>query len=114
MKLVTRISQVLVVATLTAGLAACSNTAKGVKKDTENATENVAAGAETIDVKSALIADGTVDASDINVDTMADTKTVVLKGSVPTAEQKTAAEAIATKEAPDYKIDNQLTVKAAP
>jgi len=34
------------------------------------------------------IADGRVDASSIKVDTSASTKTVVLKGSVPIAEQK--------------------------
>ncbi len=59
-----------------------------------------------------MIADDTVDASDINVDTFHETKTVVLKGSVPTAAQKTEAARIAAREAEGYKIDNQLTVKA--
>lgn len=95
---------------LTVGLAACSNTARGVKQDAENATEKVAAGVETVDVKSALIADGRVDASNINVDTVADTKTVVLKGSVPTAEQKNTAEQVARQNAKGYTINNQLTV----
>ena len=49
------------------------------------------AATETIDVKTALMADASVDASDINVDTFHETKTVVLKGSVPTAAQKTEA-----------------------
>jgi hyperosmotically inducible periplasmic protein len=70
----------------------------------------VAAAVETIDVKSALIADRTVDASAINVDTVASTKTVVLKGSVPTADQKEEAGRIAAAEAPGYRIDNQLAV----
>ena len=61
-------------------------------------------------MKSALIADGRVDASNINVDTSASTKTVVLKGSVPTAQQKTTAEAIARDKAEGYTINNQLTV----
>lgn len=95
-------------------LPACSNTARGVAQDTERATEKVAAGVETMDVKAALIKDGTVDASSINVDTMAATKTVVLKGSVPTAEQRAAAEKIAMKHATGYKIDNQLTVVPKP
>jgi hyperosmotically inducible protein len=69
------------------------------------------AAAETIDVKTALMADATVDASDINVDTFHETKTVVLKGSVPTAAQKTEAGRIAAREAEGYKIDNKLTVK---
>lgn len=69
------------------------------------------AAGETIDVKTALMADDTVDADDINVDTFHETKTVVLKGSVPTAAQKTAAGRIAAREAEGYKIDNQLVVK---
>ena len=91
-------------------LAACANTARGVKSDAENITEKVAAGAETVDVKAALVADGRVDASNINVDTSADTKTVVLKGTVPTAEQKTMAETIAKDQAKGYTIKNTLTV----
>ena len=67
---------------------------------------------ETIDVKTALMADDMVDASDINVDTFHETKTVVLKGTVPSAAQKTAAGKIAAREAPGYKVDNQLTLKA--
>lgn len=90
--------------------AACSNTMRGVKQDTEKATENTAAGVETMDVKAALIADGRVDAANINVDTSASTKTVVLKGSVPTAEQKTMAETIAREQAKGYAVTNQLTV----
>lgn len=69
------------------------------------------AAGETLSIKTALIADKTVDASDINVDTYADTKTVVLRGTVPLMEQKTQAEKIAMQEAPSFHIDNQLTVK---
>lgn len=96
--------------TLTVGLAACAQTMKGAKQDTEKAAETVAAGVETMDVKAALIADGRVDASNVNVDTIASTKTVVLKGSVPTAEQKSAAERIARENAKGYTITNQLTI----
>ena len=91
---------------------ACANTVRGVKQDTEKVAEKTAAGANTVDVKSALIADGRVDASSINVDTNAQTKTVVLKGSVPTAEQKTQAEAIAHDKAEGYRIVNNLAVVA--
>jgi osmotically-inducible protein OsmY len=124
-------------------LAACDNTAAGVKKDAEiNAdkaataadraedkaapaareaaaeakeaareTGNaVAAAVETIDVKSALMADRTVDASHINVDTFHETKTVVLKGSVKTATQRDEAARIAAAEDPSYRIDNQLRI----
>ena len=93
---------------------ACANTVRGVKQDTEKVAEKTAAASNTVDVKSALIADGRVDASGVNVDTNAETKTVVLKGSVPTAEQKSTAEAIARDKAEGYRIVNQLTVAAAP
>jgi osmotically-inducible protein OsmY len=72
------------------------------------------AAVETIDVKSALMADRTVDASHINVDTMHETKTVVLKGSVKTATQRDEAARIAAAEAPGYRVDNQLTVVPNP
>lgn len=96
--------------TLSIGLVGCANTVQGAKQDTEKAAETVAAGAETVDVKAALIADGRVDASNINVDTVASTKTVVLKGSVPNADQKAAAERIARENAKGYTISNQLTI----
>ena len=135
-------------------LAACSNTAAGVKKDAEITADKAAAAAdkaedkadaaadkaepaaheaaaetreaardasgavkaavETVDVKSALMADRTVDASHINVDTFHETKTVVLKGSVKTATQRDEAARIAAAEAPGYRIDNQLTVVPNP
>jgi predicted small secreted protein len=69
---------------------------------------------ETIDVKSALMADRTVDASHIDVDTLHETKTVVLKGSVKTATQRDEAARIAAAEAPGYRIDNQLKVVPNP
>ncbi len=120
---------------------ACDNTARGVKQDAAEMKDDakkatdaakaegkdeaadakrtageagaaVDAATETLDVKAALMADSTVDASDINVDTYHETKTVVLKGSVPTAAQKTEAGRIAAREAEGYKVDNQLMVKA--
>ena len=135
-------------------LAACSNTAAGVKKDADinadkaavaadkaedkvdpavdkaqaagheaaavtkdaarDAGSAVKAAAETVDVKSALMADRTVDASHINVDTFHETKTVVLKGSVKSATQRDEAARIAAAEAPGYRVDNQLKVVANP
>ena len=79
-----------------------------------NAGGAIAAAIETIDVKSALMADRTVDASHINVDTFHETKTVVLKGSVKTATQRDEAARIAAAEATGYRIDNQLTVVPNP
>jgi len=109
MKRVPRLNVIALLALL-ATTAACANTMQGVKQDTENVAEKTAAGVETADVKSALIADGRVDAGNINVDTIATSKTVVLKGSVPTAEQRTVAEAIARDQAKGYAINNLLTV----
>lgn len=119
---------------------ACENTARGVKQDAAEARDEakeagdaakaeakdeasdakrtagearaaIDAATETLDVKAALMADNTVDASDINVDTYHETKTVVLKGSVPTAAQKIEAGTIAAREAEGFKVDNQLVVK---
>lgn len=100
----------VIAATAIVASAACGNTMRGIKTDTETNVEKTAGGVETMDVKAALIADGRVDAGGINVDTIASTKTVVLKGSVPTAEQKTVAEAIARDQAKGYRIENNLTV----
>jgi osmotically-inducible protein OsmY len=87
-------------------------TADEAKRTASDAGAAIDAATETLDVKAALMADSTVDASDINVDTYNETKTVVLKGSVPTAAMKTEAGRIAAREAEGYKIDNQLVVKA--
>jgi osmotically-inducible protein OsmY len=84
-----------------------------VKQYTEKVAEKTAAATNTVDVKSALIADGRVDASNINVDTNSTTKTVVLKGTVPTEQQKATAESIARDKAEGYAITNQLTVAPA-
>jgi predicted small secreted protein len=65
---------------------------------------------QTLDVKTALMADRAIDASRIDVDTDDKTKTVTLKGSVPNAAQKASAERIARDKAEGYKIRNMLTV----
>ena len=74
--------------------------------------DRAGAATETVDVKTALSMDKTVDASDINVDTDAATKIVTLKGTVASAEQRARAEAIAAREATGYRVDNQLAVKS--
>ena len=94
--------------------AATKDAAEATKNAAKDAGAAVAAAVETIDVKSALMADRTVDASHINVDTFHETKTVVLKGSVKTAAQRAEAARIAAAEAPSYRIDNQLTIVPNP
>ena len=88
--------------------------AAATREAARDATGALKAAIETIDVKSALMADRTVDASHINVDTFHETKTVVLKGSVKTATQRDEAARIAAAEAPGYRIDNQLTIVPNP
>jgi osmotically-inducible protein OsmY len=72
--------------------------------------ETMAAASNTFDVKASLLADSTIDASNVNVDTDGKAKTVTLKGSVPTAEQKAAAAQLAASVATGYKVVNQLVV----
>jgi predicted small secreted protein len=92
------------------GFAACANTARGVVEDTKDNTSAVRGGIETVDVKTAIIADKTIDSGAIDVDTYQDKKVVVLRGSVPTAEQKARAERIARDNAKGYTVENRLAV----
>jgi osmotically-inducible protein OsmY len=82
--------------------------AEAAKPDTG---DRAAAATETADVKLAISMDKTVDASNINVDTNAATKTVTLKGTVASAEQRARAEAIAVREATGFRVVNELVVK---
>ncbi len=92
------------------GATACAQTARGVVKDTKDNASAVRGGIETVDVKTAIIADKTIDSGAIDVDTYQDKKLVVLRGSVPTEAQKQRAGMIAQKNASSYRIDNQLAV----
>ncbi|HVR71310.1 MAG TPA: BON domain-containing protein [Vicinamibacteria bacterium] len=74
------------------------------------AGDAIGAAKQTFDVKAALTLDTTIDASHIDVDTSHETRTVTLRGTVPTAAQKDAAERIARDKAEGYTISNQLTV----
>src|SRR4051812_16895953 len=79
--------------------------------DAAHNTANAADGAQqTMQIKSALMADKSVDASNIDVDTNGMTKTVTLKGHVPSAAQKASAERIAKGKAPGYAIVNNLII----
>jgi osmotically-inducible protein OsmY len=89
---------------------AASDATRSAGDAVANAGRAADAAVETMDVKAALMADSRVDASGINVDTDHQTKTVVLKGRVPTAAQKTLAEQIAVEKAVGYRVQNDLTV----
>ena len=86
-----------------------------VAQETKDATRSVGAtldaAAQTMQIKTALIDADNLDANDIDVDTNAATKTVTLKGHVPTASQKAAAERIAKEKAPDYRVVNSIVVR---
>jgi hypothetical protein len=99
--------------TLALGAAACAQTAQGVVRDTKDNASAVRGGMETLDVKTAIIADKMVDSGAIDVDTFQDKKVVVLRGSVPTQAQKTKAGQIARDHATGYKIENRLAVVAS-
>ena len=92
------------------GAAACAQTARGVVEDTKDNTSAVRGAAETVDVKTAIIADNTIDSGAIDVDTYQDKKVVVIRGSVPTQMQKDKAGMIARDNAKGYTVDNQLAV----
>jgi osmotically-inducible protein OsmY len=78
------------------------------------AGKSLDAAKQTLDIKAALMADKTIDASHIDVDTNAETRTVTLKGTVPSAAQKDAAGRIASDKAEGYTVRNELTVSATP
>ena len=95
---------------------AAVNASRDATQDGEGAVERAgqaaSAAAQTAKVKAALVADTKVTASGIDVDTSAETKTITLKGHVPSAAQKTAAERIAVEKASaGYTVRNELTVR---
>jgi osmotically-inducible protein OsmY len=86
-----------------------------VAQESKDATRSVGAtldaAAQTMQIKTALIDADNLDANNIDVDTNASTKTVTLRGHVPSASQKAAAERIAKEKAPDYQVVNNITVR---
>jgi osmotically-inducible protein OsmY len=115
---------------------ACRNTAEGFKRVTEENKQKAAteagpaiekaseataaaarqaadaaqAGAQTVTVKTALLADRRVSSKDINVDTDLASRTVTLKGHVPTQAQKEIAGKIAVDRSAGYHVKNELTI----
>jgi osmotically-inducible protein OsmY len=93
---------------------AAKDAGHAIKEGAKDVAAEVDAKKQTVDVKTALMADKAVDASHIDVDTDASTKTVTLKGSVPSQSQKVKADQIAREHAEGYRIVNQLTVSGKP
>jgi osmotically-inducible protein OsmY len=82
------------------------------KEGAQKTGSAIDAGKQHVDVKAALLADKNVDASHIDIDVNKDTKTLYLRGTVPTAAQKALAERIARDKAGDFSVRNELTVMA--
>ena len=97
---------------------AVKDAAKEVKHEAKPAAkevgETVDATKQHLDVKAALLADKNVDASHIDIDVNKDTKVLYLRGTVPTAAQKAAAERIARDKADGFAVRNELTVMSRP
>jgi len=94
---------------------AAVNASRDASRDGENAVERASevasAAAQTAKVKAALVADSKVTAAGIDVDTDGATKTITLKGHVPSKAQKAAAERIAVEMASaGYTVRNELVV----
>jgi osmotically-inducible protein OsmY len=77
----------------------------------EELAERAGAAWETVDVKGALMADASVDATRIDVDTSYKTKTVTLSGYVPTETERNMAEVIAKARAEGYTVVNNIEVR---
>ena len=91
---------------------AANRVAAAVAEAGEEIAERASAMTEAVDVKTALMADPSVDATRIDVDTDYRIRTVTLNGYVPTYTERDMAEVIAKAEAEGYKVVNNLTVKA--
>jgi osmotically-inducible protein OsmY len=77
----------------------------------EELAEKASAATQNIDVKAALMADTSVDASRIDVDVNSWTKTVTLNGYVSTDGERTRAEEIAKAKAEGYNVVNKIAVQ---
>ena len=83
-----------------------------VKNGAKDVAADVVASKQTVSVKAALKTARDIDASHIDVHSDADTRTVTLTGTVPTAAQKAAAEKVARDNAGGYEIHNLLIVSS--
>ena len=77
----------------------------------EELAERASAASEGVDVKASLMADPSVDATRIDVDTDYRTRTVTLKGYVPSETERDMAGVIAKARAEGYTVVNNLTVR---
>jgi len=76
----------------------------------EEVAERASAMKENVDVKAALMADASVDATRIDVDVSSWSRTVTLNGYVATAGERAKAEAITRAKAAGYKVVNNIAL----
>lgn len=91
--------------------AAADRVADSAAQAGEELAERASAVKEAIDVKTALMADPSVDATRIDVDTDYRIRTVTLNGYVPTNTERDMAEVIAKGHAEGWKIVNNISVQ---
>jgi hypothetical protein len=92
--------------------AATARTVGAIAADAgEEVAERAAALTDNVSVKAALMADASVDASRIDVDVSARSRTITLNGYVPTAGERERAEALTRAKADGYKVVNNLAVQ---
>jgi len=82
-----------------------------IERGAESVGGTASAATTTASIKSALLADQSIAGMSIDVDTVADTRTVTLTGTVETEAQKMAAERIAREHAEGYTIVNNIKVQ---
>lgn len=90
--------------------AAVNATEKAVE-GVANAAQEVNATKQAVDVKTALMADTTIDSTGITVSADDNSRTIFLRGHVPNQDQKTAAERVARLKAQGFNVKNELTIK---
>ena len=83
-----------------------------IKDGAQDAGQAINQTKQEVDIRAALALDTSVDRTGINVVGDEGTKTIRLQGTVPTADQKARAEAIAKDKAEGWTIVNELTVAA--
>lgn len=90
---------------------AAENAAEAAENASKEAGRTADAAGDEFGIKNAILAADGIDASDLNVEV--ENNKVILKGSVPTADQKKRAGDIAQGVAgKERQVDNQLTVGA--
>jgi osmotically-inducible protein OsmY len=77
----------------------------------EALVERTGGAVNNVTVKSALMADASVDASRIDVDVNTVDRSITLNGYVPTDTERARAEAIARDKSDGYTVHNNLTVQ---